>query len=1003
MMSDLPSSGGLSAFFSGDKDLGYLSNQLIPFGIGLRKYSIAVSGVDTLAISESASAAKVLSELYENIPSSGGLTAFLTGKNDISEFGNQLVPFGKSIKEYSFAVDGIKVDAIVSSTDAIQKLVSTIKSMTDLKIDGVKSFQNAVNILGKTNINVAGEDVINSFVKGINAKQSMVSSSISTIANNIVKTIGEKQQMFMSAGEQVINRFMAGINAKIYQLNSNISKMSSEANTTIRSYHDTFYQSGSYLVQGFANGISANSYKAAAKSKAMASAAITAAKKELDEHSPSKVFYKIGDFAGIGFINALSDSVKSSYNAGAEVARAAKNGITSSVNKIADAIDIGIDSTPTIRPVLDLSDVSSGVGTLNGMLSLRPSVGVLSNVGSISTMMNQRNQNGSNADVVSAIKDLKKTMDSGLTSEESIEFTVSWVDVEYAIDAEISVDENDFTARIRPYCKNDDGELVDNILLSVYRREFDGEFTEIVKDIENYQNVTITDPHPALDYARYRIVAMTKDTGAISFYDPPGYPVNGKSIIIQWDEEWSNFNYSDDDVPEIPPWNGSLLKLPYNIDVSDSYKTDAELVNYIGRKYPVSYYGTQRDSASTWNVDIEKDDEDTLYALRRLANPSSTIYTTPICDSSWEAVNEVDVGGTNLLVNTLNPVISPTDERIAIIGQTTDSGLTAYSTSSHEITEHGYKIIISKDGASYPYFRLGANPTATSGGSLNGLKAGQTYTISCDVMFKLYSLNTSGTTQKFGIHYFDDSEKTGTFKIKKYTHMNANDGVDYNTWSPISLTFTVGEKATMLCITIAPYANTNAYFSAGDYIAFRNLKLEKGNKATDWSPAPNDLKKDYDDKIADNINDLRNAIQTKLDLLDDAIEAVVKEDYYTKGDAEDFIESKISEVRQTANDLTIGFKDFKSDIDMANKKVDSLDAYFRFDSAGYLHIGKNDSNFELVLSNEKISFLDSGNEVAYIEKQKLYINDGEFLGKLIIGKYAFVPRDNGSLDFKKVR
>ena len=228
-------------------------------------------------------------------------------------------------------------------------------------------------------------------------------------------------------------------------------------------------------------------------------------------------------------------------------------------------------------------------------------------------------------------------MDSGLTSEESIEFTVSWVDVEHAIDAEISVDENDFTARIRPYCKNDDGELIDNILLSVYRREFDGEFTEIVKDIENYQNVTITDPHPALDYARYRIVAMTKDTGAISFYDPPGYPVNGKSIIIQWDEEWSNFNYSDDDVPEIPPWNGSLLKLPYNIDVSDSYKTDAELVNYIGRKYPVSYYGTQRDSTSTWNVDIEKDDEDTLYALRRLAIWDGDVYVREPAGSGYWA------------------------------------------------------------------------------------------------------------------------------------------------------------------------------------------------------------------------------------------------------------------------------------------------------------------------------------------------------------------------------
>lgn len=233
------------------------------------------------------------------------------------------------------------------------------------------------------------------------------------------------------------------------------------------------------------------------------------------------------------------------------------------------------------------------------------------------------------------------SMDSGLTSEETIEFTVSWVDVEHIIDAEISVDENDFTARIRPYCKDDDGELIDNILLSVYRREFDGEFTELAKDIENYQNVTITDPHPALDYARYRIVAMTKDTGAISFYDPPGYPVNGKSIIIQWDEEWSNFNYSDEDVPETPSWTGSLLKLPYNIDVSDSHKTDTELVKYIGRKYPVSYYGTQRDSNSTWNVDIEKDDEDTLYGLRRLATWDGDVYVREPSGSGYWANIEV--------------------------------------------------------------------------------------------------------------------------------------------------------------------------------------------------------------------------------------------------------------------------------------------------------------------------------------------------------------------------
>ena len=70
---------------------------------------------------------------------------------------------------------------------------------------------------------------------------------------------------------------------------------------------------------------------------------------------------------------------------------------------------------------------------------------------------------------------------------------------------------------------------------------------------------------------------------------------------------------------ETPPWSGSLLRLPYNIDVSDSNKPDVTLVEYIGRNHPVSYYGTQLGTSSSWSVDIDKNDIDTLYALRRLA------------------------------------------------------------------------------------------------------------------------------------------------------------------------------------------------------------------------------------------------------------------------------------------------------------------------------------------------------------------------------------------------
>lgn len=232
------------------------------------------------------------------------------------------------------------------------------------------------------------------------------------------------------------------------------------------------------------------------------------------------------------------------------------------------------------------------------------------------------------------------TMNSGLTGESSTNFRVEWTDADNEPDAQIAVDLKSYVAYITPYCMNLEGELITDVYLSVYRREFDGTFTELAKNIDAAQNTVITDPHPALDYARYRIVAMTKDTGSVSFYDPPGYPVQGKAIIIQWDEEWSNFDSVSEDELAEPAWVGSMLMLPGNIDVSDNNNRDVSLVKYIGRKYPVAYYGTHVDSSATWNLEIPKDDRQTLYNLRRLAIWMGDVYVRePSGSGYWANVN----------------------------------------------------------------------------------------------------------------------------------------------------------------------------------------------------------------------------------------------------------------------------------------------------------------------------------------------------------------------------
>lgn len=227
------------------------------------------------------------------------------------------------------------------------------------------------------------------------------------------------------------------------------------------------------------------------------------------------------------------------------------------------------------------------------------------------------------------------SMNSGLTASSSVEFTVGWTEDEYEPNAEIAIDEETLVAYIRPYC------WTDAVFLSVYRREYDGTFTELGTDIDGTAYTFITDPHPALDLARYRIVARSKTTGTVSYCDIPGIPVGETSVVIQWDEKWSYFDTDNEDELEEPAWSGSMLKLPYNIDVSDKNKLDVVHVEYIGRKHPVGYYGTQIGETSSWNVEIPKEDKETLYALRRLKNWMGDVYVREPSGSGYWATIEV--------------------------------------------------------------------------------------------------------------------------------------------------------------------------------------------------------------------------------------------------------------------------------------------------------------------------------------------------------------------------
>ena len=261
-------------------------------------------------------------------------------------------------------------------------------------------------------------------------------------------------------------------------------------------------------------------------------------------------------------------------------------------------------------------------------------------------------------------------MNTGLSTSHEQFFRVSMLETPIDIEAVINYDTQTYTASIEVAVydriqdneldiitdENDNpiyangGKLLDDALVSIYRREFDGSFVPIVKNAMNRENNTFVDPHPALDYARYRVVANLTGNGSFDFYDLPAYPIQEKAIIIQWSEQWQNYIGADDLVLASPAWSGSLVRLPYNIDISDDFSNDVNLQKYIGRKRPVSYYGTQQEHTATWSVDIPKDDVETLYAIRRLADyfgncyvrePSGTGYWAQIKVSYSQTHNEL--------------------------------------------------------------------------------------------------------------------------------------------------------------------------------------------------------------------------------------------------------------------------------------------------------------------------------------------------------------------------
>ena len=380
-------------------------------GEAMKKYSDKIKNIDTSAVSSSVSSALKLKSLID------GLSGLNT--DGISKF--KIDSVGKAMKKYSDSVSGLNAGAVSDSMSSARRLVSLINSMSNINSNGVSSFKSAVNVLAKTNISGAvkslssstsklgsvGSSMSSSLVKGFKSNQSSMISAANSIVSTIRKTITSKESAFDTAGELLGTRLASGIQSKKAQVISNTRSLVSSCASSLRSYYNSFYSAGSYLVSGFANGIGSNSYKATLKAKAMAKAAYTAAKNELDINSPSKLFRRLGYSVPEGFAQGIDRMSKCVEDSSIGMAKTAFYGTENTLSKLAGIINNDIDAQPTIRPVVDLSDVKNSVSSISDMFNSDSMIGVTADINAIRSSMNNNSQNGINDDIVYAINKLR--------------------------------------------------------------------------------------------------------------------------------------------------------------------------------------------------------------------------------------------------------------------------------------------------------------------------------------------------------------------------------------------------------------------------------------------------------------------------------------------------------------------------------------------------------------------------------------------------------------------
>lgn len=439
LMDSLDPSGSIFSGLTGEKNLKTFGENIAAFGASMKTFSDNIADIDADSMNGVVAATKSLADSLATLKSAG-----------IDE--STSAALETACTKISSGYQKLKADADLWDMETVDKVVTNVNNLRDMisglsGIDssGASSFQDAMESLNEVSISSlneqfgtadlssslsgmfgsvgtvvsentgafssAGKDLASALADGFQGQYSAVRSQVETVVDAVLTAISGKAGNFEDKGTSSMKSFANGIGAAGGAVLSAINSIASGCMAALSGLYSDFHTSGYYAAKGFADGISSSSYLATARATAMATAAKTAANVALGVRSPSRVFHAIGKFVVQGFTNALAEGTSRVSAASSTMATAAKGGFSDAIAGLFDSMPDSDFSNPTVRPVLDLSDVERGasaVGSLFGTVDVAYSA---SQARAASKADFARIQNGFDSGLSDSIERLNRKLD----------------------------------------------------------------------------------------------------------------------------------------------------------------------------------------------------------------------------------------------------------------------------------------------------------------------------------------------------------------------------------------------------------------------------------------------------------------------------------------------------------------------------------------------------------------------------------------------------------------